>query len=240
MYPAWLLDGLEIPAGPIEEQLRAAQDLVPATLIEDRGAAEELRQCESLSFYHLWMSTLCQIGWYAEEHDRDEELPTEFWLRAAQAAHAMSYPEMVPYALGKAKRLPRRGIPDLMAAFATMPATFDPQPGADFADPAELCDRAADVLASADPVIEPLIDAGDLAALAARLHKHGIPDVASATLEELFAEAFDGLFATVTHPDFPAEHADHAWAVINTNPFQVVLNDGLLITTRAVVWWRTD
>ncbi|MEV0838559.1 hypothetical protein AB0I55_03270 [Actinocatenispora sera] len=84
------------------------------------------------------------------------------------------------------------------------------------------------------------IDAVDLAALAGQL-RDGAYDRNGAALSAAFSAAFDELFEVVTADDFPAGHAGYGWAVIGSNPFQVVLNDGAYNrTTRAEVWWRAD
>lgn len=239
MYPAWLTPSAAAPSGGIEDQLMAAQRLVPEGLLADSGLADDLTECADDGYHHFWMNSLQDVGWFAQENGRDGELPQEFWLRVATAASMMDFPEFVPYCLGKARGLPRQDIPDVMAAFATMPAALGAAWRQQNAELAQLCDRAAEELRVADPDTVPLLEAGDLKALRTRLVDSGALERA-AGLGSLMAEAFDGLIACATAKDFPEERAAHAWAVIATNPYQVVLSGGLYPGTQAEVWWRAS
>lgn len=234
MYPDWLTADVTFPDGSLEGQLKAAQELVPESLLHDSGQAEELAECSEAGFYHLWMDTLHFIGVVAEGQGRDHELPAEFWVRVARAAHSMEFPQFVPYCLGKSKGLERQDPGDLIAAFSTMPDIVDV--------PVELrdsCVAAADLLREDDPSTIRMFEATDLGMLAAHL-RGGAYDRLGGELSGLFSDAFDDLFALVTHPDFPAEHAKHAWAVIGPNSFRVVLRGGLFAITEAEPWWRAD
>ena len=239
MYPAWLTPSEPVPSDGLEDHLIAAQRLIPANLLDDSGLAQDLAECADDGYNHFWMNTLQDVGWFAQENGRDNELPPEFWVRVATAASIMEFPEFVPYCLGKARGLPRQDIPDVMAAFATMPVALDPAWRNQYAELAQLCDTAAGELRTADPEATPLIQGGDVRALSRRLVESGALERAG-QLGSLMAEAFDGLIACATAKDFPEEHADHAWAVIATNPYQVVLSDGMYPGTRAEVWWRAS
>lgn len=82
-----------------------------------------------------------------------------------------------------------------------------------------------------------MIENGDLAALADRL-RNGTYDRLGEELSELFSEAFDDLFTLAAGEGLPAEHPEHAWAVIGPNRFRVVLGGGLFALASADVWWR--
>ncbi|MGH3387645.1 MAG: hypothetical protein ACRDOO_02055 [Actinomadura sp.] len=232
MYPEWLVSGLSFPREGIEAQLLAAKALVPAKLLAGSGLAEDLSECFNDGYHHFAMNTLQDIGIWAEANGLDGELPQEFWVRIAAAAHSMEFPQFVPYCLGKAQRLPRQDPGDLMAAFATLPR-IDGVTG----DLRSLSDRAAETLRRGDPATTGMIENGDLAALADRL-RNGTYDRLGEELSESFSEAFDDLFALAAGEGFPAEHAKHAWAVIGPNQFRVVLGGGLFALTSADVWWR--
>ncbi|MGA8117369.1 MAG: hypothetical protein WCA46_27350 [Actinocatenispora sp.] len=237
MYPAWLLDGIASYDGALTDQLGAAQQLVPEALLVRSGLAEDVRGCAEDGYNHLWLDALCQVGRFAEAQDRDDELPPEFWARLAQAAHVQEFPQFVPYCLGKAQRLPRQDPADLIAAFVTMPAAL----GRRWSEyPMELeaqRSRAETVLRENEPDCVGRIDAGDLTGLAGLLRAGGY-DRNGQVLSTAFSEAFDDLFEVVAAKDFPAERAAHAWAVIGTNPFTVVLGGGLSSLSGAEVWWR--
>jgi hypothetical protein len=232
MYPEWLTANLSFPSGNLEQQLTAAKDLVPVGLLADSGQAEELAQCTEFGYNHFSMSTLQFVGVWAEENGRDGELPPEFWVRVAQAAHGMYFPEFVPYCLGKAQGWPRQDPADVMAAFCMMPAVA-PVDG----ELRSLCDNAARHVRDDDPATATMLDNVALGALAEHL-RSGAYDRLGPELSPLFSEAFDDLFELVTSDRFPAERTAHAWALIGPNPFQVVLEDGPFIATRAEVWWR--
>lgn len=233
MYPEWLTAGLAFPDGSLVEHLTAAKDLVPEALLDESGQAVEVAQCIDDGYNHLWMNALHFVGHWADEVGRDGELPPEFWVRVAQAAHAMEFPEFVPYCLGKAKGFPRQDPGDLMAAFSTMPSVVEvPE------ELRELCLEAAEHLRDDDPSTARTLDSVDLDALADHL-RAGAYDRLGEPLSELFSDAFDDLFALVTSPEFPAERSKHAWAVIGPNPFRVVLGDGMFPSTEAQPWWRT-
>ncbi|KAA5836335.1 hypothetical protein ABT337_28190 [Saccharopolyspora hirsuta] len=228
MYPDWLTAGLTFPDGGLVEHLTAATELVPEALRNDSGQAAELADCIADGYHHFWMNALHLIGHWADEVGRADELPTEFWVRVAQAAHAVEFPQFVPYCLGKAKGFPHQDPGDLMAAFSTLPSVVEvPE------DLRELCLEAADHLHDDDPATSRM----GLDELAAHL-RDGAYDRLGEPLSELFSDAFDDLFPLVTSQDFPAEHAEHAWAVIGANPFRVVLGDGMFPTTEAHPWWR--
>lgn len=232
MYPQWLLTGLSFPDGDIEQQLRAARALVPAKLMADCGLEPELADCLESGHFHFALECAQNIGIWAEGNDQDGELPPEFWARLASAADGMSFPQFVPYCLGKAHRLPGQDAGDLMAAFATLP-----QVDGVGEQLRSWSDQAAATLRRGDPATIELIANRDLDALAARL-REGTYDRLGQELSESFSEAFDDLFELVVDPKFPAEHRKHAWAVIGANTFRVVLGGGLLPLTEAEVWWR--
>ncbi|GLW62803.1 hypothetical protein Arub01_10470 [Actinomadura rubrobrunea] len=232
MLPDFLIADLTFPEGTVREQLAAAGALVPAALLDASGLADELRECAEDGQHHFWMNTLQDIGVWAEENGRDAELPAEFWVRVAQAAHALELPEFLPYCLGKAHGWPRRDFVDAMAAFATLPEV-DGLTG----ELRAASHRAAELLCDDDPAAAPLVDAGDLEAVAGHL-RSGAYDRLGDELSELYSAAFDELFALVTRKGFPADHRACAWAVIGANPFRVVLDEGLVSQTHAEVWWR--
>jgi len=240
VYPAWLTDNIQCPDGGLEEHLSAARALIPAGLLADSGLGEELDQCRELGIRHFWMNYLQDVGWYAQENGRDSELRGEFWIRVAQAAHHMGFPEFVPYCLGKAHGLPRQDVPDLMAAFATLPVALGDSFRSDHRDLARLCNKAAKQLRKADRATGPLTEAGEVRPLSAQLTESKALDRAGDALSRLFSEAFDDLFSLATSEDFPAAHVDHAWAIIATNPFAVRLGGGLASITYADVWWRAN
>lgn len=239
MLPAWLTPSDPTPDGDIRDQLLAAQRLIPEGLLADSGLADVMTECADDGYHHFWMNSLQDVGWFAQENGRDGELPREFWLRVATAASMMDFPEFVPYCLGKARGLPRQDIPEVMAAFATMPVALGAAWRQHNPELAQLCDRASEELRLADPETGPLLEAGQLEALSTRLVESGALERAGG-LGSLMAEAFDGLIACATAKDFPEERAAHAWAVIATNPYQVVLGGGLFPGTRAEVWWRAS
>ncbi|MER7078974.1 hypothetical protein [Saccharopolyspora kobensis] len=224
--------GLTFPDGGLVEHLTTATELVPDEVRHDSGQAAELADCIADGYYHFWMDALHYIGHWADEVGRDDELPTEFWTRVVQAASAMEFPQFVPYCLGKAQGFPRQDPGDLMAAFSTLPSVVEVPGGL-----RELCLEAADHLREDDPAAARMLDAVDLGALSAHL-RDGAYDRLGEALSELFSDAFDDLFQLVTAPEFPAEQAKHAWAVIGPNPFRVVLGDGMFPTTEAEPWWR--
>lgn len=233
MSPDWLTAGLTFPDGDLVEYLTTATELVPEPLRNDSGQTAELAVCIADGHHHFWMNALHFIGHWADEVGRDDELPTEFWVRVAQAAHTMQFPEFVPYCLGKAQRFPHQDAGDLMAAFSTLPSVVEVTE--------ELhhdCFEVAEHLRNDDPRAAAMLDSLDLEALAAHL-RHGAYARIGEPLSELFSDAFDELFQLVTSPSFPSEHAKHAWAVIGPNPFRVVLSDGMFPTTEAQPWWRT-
>ncbi|MGW5645546.1 hypothetical protein ACWEV3_18565 [Saccharopolyspora sp. NPDC003752] len=232
MYPTWLTADLVFPEGNLVEHLTAATELVPESLLDDSGQAVEIAECIDDGYNHFWMNALHFVGHWADEAGRADELPTEFWLRVAQAAHAMEFPEFVPYCHGKAKGLPHQDPGDLMAAFSTMPSVVEVS-----GELRELCLAAAEHLLTDDPSTAQMLDEIDLDALAAHL-RNGAYDRLGEHLSELFSDAFDDLFELVTSPDFPAERAKHAWAVIGPNPFRVVLGEGMFPNTEAEPWWR--
>ena len=237
MVPEFLIEGIAVPDGTIPEQLAAAQALVPDQLLMDSGQVDELRQCADLSYYHFWMNALQHVGIWAEAHGRDAELPAEFWVRIAQAAYDMKFPEFIPYCLGKSRGLPARDPADVMAAFATLPELNGL--GDDLRAASR---RAAGLLRQDSPEAGPLLDRGDLAGLAAHL-RSGAYDRVGEELSTLFSEAFDELFDYVTDADFPEEHQAHFWAVAGPNQFMVALGEeGTLFSlmTFAQVWWRAD
>ncbi|MER5388331.1 hypothetical protein [Saccharopolyspora sp. NPDC002686] len=224
--------GLTFPHGDLVEHLTTATELVPEALRSDSGQTAELAGCIADGYHHFWMNALHFIGHWADEVGRDGELPTEFWVRVAQAAQAMQFPEFVPYCLGKAQRFPHQDVGDLMAAFSTLPSIVE--------IPRELhhdCYEVAEHLRADDPATVDMLESVDLDALAAHL-RNGAYDRLGEPLSELFSDAFDDLFQLVTSPSFPAEHAKHAWAVIGPNPFRVVLSGGMFPTTEAQPWWR--
>ncbi|GAA4079369.1 hypothetical protein [Actinomadura miaoliensis] len=232
MLPEFLTADLTFPEGTVREQLAIAGTLVPGTLLAASGLADELRECAEEGLYHFWMNTLQDIGVWAEENGRDAELPPGFWVRVAQAAHGMEFPEFVPYCLGKAQGWPRRDPADVMAAFATLPEVDGMT-----SELRAASDRVAGLLADDDPAVEPLLAAGDLEGLADHL-RSGAYDRLGEELSEVFSAAFDEVFALVTSKGFPFEHRAHAWAIIGANPFRVVLDEGLVSLTHAEVWWR--
>lgn len=234
MYPEWLIEGLSFPQAGIEENLRAAKSLVLDEILAGSGLAADLAECLESGYYHFTMNTLQDIGIWAGANGREAELPREYWVRIAAAAHAMQFPQFVPYCLGKAQGLPPRDLGDLMAAFATLPQIDGMKDGL-----RGLSDRAAEILRSGDPATMEMIAELDLAALADRL-RDGTYDRLGKDLSEVFSEAFDDLFRLVVDLDFPAKYREHAWAIIDTNPFQVVLGGGILPLTFAEVWWRAN
>jgi hypothetical protein len=101
----------------------------------------------------------------------------------------------------------------------------------------QACGEAARMIREADQAMAGPLERADLAALTGRL-RGGLFDEIGPEFSPLFSDCFNHLFAVVTDPEFPAEHAELAWSIIGPNPFRVVLNDGLAVTTRAEVWWR--
>src|SRR5947207_6965586 len=169
MVPDWLAVGASPPDGTVEELLTAAQALVPPDLLAESGLADEVAECAKMSYFHLWMNSLQDVGWFAQEAGRDADLPREFWLRVAAAAVRMSFPEFVPYCLGKAQGRPRKDIPDLVAALPTMPVALGPA-WPQRADELKVrCDRAAGLLRAADPQVGSLLAAVEVDPLSARL-----------------------------------------------------------------------
>ncbi|WP_147133900.1 hypothetical protein [Stackebrandtia albiflava] len=227
-----MIADLEFPAGGLTVQLAEARAMLPDGLLEESGWADELAQCMESEYRHLTMDALQMIGVHAEAEGRDSELPAEYWLRIAQAAHQMDFPAFVPYCLGKARRLPRQDPADVMAAYATMPRVID-------VDDAlrKPCAVAAETIRRDDPAAEEWLETPDLTALARHL-RDGAFDRMGRELSESFSGVFDDLFAAVCDPDFPADRSGHGWAVIGANPFRVVFSDGLLPVSEAEVWWR--
>lgn len=239
MFPTWLTPTVPVPSENLRGHLTAAEGLIPKNLLRDSGLARDLRECASDGQHHFWMNSLQDVGWFAQENGRDGELPPQFWVHVATAAGMMDFPQFVPYCLGKARGLPRQDVPDLMAAFATMPVALGPVWRRQHDELARTCDSAAADLRRADPATAPLIDAGDLRTLSNRLADGGALDRAE-EISELMADVFDSLIACATAEDFPEDRADHAWAVIATNPFRVVVSKGLFPATHAEVWWRAS
>jgi hypothetical protein len=232
MVAKWLMDGIDFPEGTLPEHLEAARELMPASLLEEAGMTEELAACVESEYRHFTLDCLQMTGSWAEEAGRDAELSVEFWVRLALAANQMFFPELPPYCLGKAQRRPKRDPADLAASVATLPQAVELPEGLK-----DACDEAARMIREADSAMVGPLERSDLAVLSGRL-RDGLFDTIGPEFSSLFSEAFDDLFAAVTDPDFPAEHAEHAWSVIAPNPFRVVLNDGLTVTTRAEFWWR--
>ncbi|MFC7247121.1 hypothetical protein ACFQO7_31995 [Catellatospora aurea] len=234
MVPDWLADHALPPEGTVEELLAAAQSLIPLDLLSESGLGEELTECARFAYLHLWMNGLQDVGWFAQETGRDMELPREFWLRLAAAAFGMGLPEFVPYCLGKAQGRPRRDIPDLIAALATMPLALGPAWPREAGELRLQCDRAANLLRMTDSQLHSLLMVGEVQPLSVQLTATGFPE----SIDEVLSESFDDLFALVTSPAFPERCAEHAWAVIATNRFRVALSSGSFPGTCAVVWWR--
>ncbi len=162
MYPDWLTSDLDFPTGAVSEQLAAATSLVPTDLLAEHE--EELAKLAESQYFHFWMEALQNIGIWAEKDGLDDRLPVEFWVRVANAAHDMEFPEFVPYCLGKAKRLPRQDPGDLVAAFSTLPAVVQVDGALRSA-----CVEAADLLRAQDPVASELLAAVDLEGIATHL-----------------------------------------------------------------------
>lgn len=232
MYPEWLTRDLEFPDGNLQQQLTAATALIPANLVAGSKQQDDLAELAESQTFHFWMDTLHYVGVWAEENGVDDQLPVEFWLRVATAAHGMEFPEFVPYCLGKARRLPRQDPGDVVAAFSTMPAVVEVEEGLRSA-----CVEAAQLIRDQDPAAGALLDAVDLDGIAAHLRAGAYDDIGQ-DVSPLLSDAFDDLFELAVSPEFPAQHSRHAWAVIGANPFRVVLGDGLFPSTHAEVWWR--
>ena len=237
MVPDFLLDDLSVPGGSISEQLAAAQALVPEQLLTDSGQDDEIRTCVELEYYHFWMNALQHVGMYAEQSGLDAELPAEFWIHVAAAAHLMEFPEFVPYLLGKAKGLEWQDPLDAMAAFVTMPELAG-MPD----DLRGMSRRAADLIRRHAAEAGPMLDQGDLNGLAEHMRSGAYEEI-SEDLSILYSDAFDELYGYVTDPSFPEEHRAHFWAIVGANQFVVQLGEeGTLfaLTTHAEVWWRAN
>ena len=74
MVPDWLAVGASPPDGTVEELLTAAQALVPPDLLAESGLADEVAECAKMSYFHLWMNSLQDVGWFAQEAGRDADL----------------------------------------------------------------------------------------------------------------------------------------------------------------------
>ncbi|MEU5849185.1 hypothetical protein [Saccharopolyspora shandongensis] len=219
--------GLTFPAaGTLVQYLTAAKDLVPESLLHDSGQADELAD----EYNAIWLDTLHFIGHWAEEAGRDGELPTDFWMNLVRAARTMAFSQFVPYCLGKAKGLPRQDAGDLMAAFSMLPSVVEVPEKL-----RECCLKAAGHIRDDDPFAAQMLDTVDLDALAEHL-RAGAYDRLGEFLSELFSDVFDDLFELVTRPDFPAEQAKYAWAVIGPNPFRLTLGNNTSV--EAEPWWR--
>ena len=232
MFPAFLTADLTFPEDTLRGHLTTAGAMVPEGLLTASGLRQDLRECIDLGYNHFWMNSLQDIGSWAEQAGRDAALPAEFWVRVAQAAYAMEFPEFMPYCLGKAQGRPRQDPGDLIAAFATLP-----QVDGMSRQLREASRQVATILRRDSPAAKTMLDQGDLEGLAEHL-RSGAYDRLGEELSEIFSAAFDESFALVTAKDFPAENHAHAWAIIGPNPFKVVVGGGLMPITHAEVWWR--
>jgi len=238
MYPDWLTDGVALPTGSLGELLGTARAMVPAGLLADSELDDDVAQAARFGYHHLWLDGLHRIGWFAQEAGRDEELPAAFWARLAAAAHQMDFPEFVPFCLGKARRLPRQDFDDQNAAFATLPVGFGPAWRQENDVLTSLCEQVADAVRAAVPDAAPLLAAGEVRPLRARLADAGADGEIGGTVERLLYAGFELAFAVVTGVDLPAGKREHAWALIATNRFFVQVTGWQPPASSATVWWR--
>jgi hypothetical protein len=233
MFPDFLTADLTFPEGTLRGHLTAAGVMVPEDLLTASGLGQDLRECIDLGYDHFWMNSLQDIGSWAEEAGRDAELPAEFWVRVAQAAYTMEFPEFMPYCLGKAQGWPRQDPGDLIAALATLPEVDGMS-----RQLRKASHQVAKILRHDSPTARTMLDQGDLEGLAEHL-RSGAYDRLGEKLSKIFSAAFDESFALVTAKGFPAENRAHAWAIIGPNRFRVVVGGGLMPITHAEVWWRS-